>query len=83
MKPRIAARRVNPKVRQHMLAINGHLHHSSLGSRLLHLLELRASQIRWRVCYAHAALWIPSVYVCAAPALTGDADRELPACRSD
>lgn len=45
MKARIDARRVNPKVRQHMLAINGHLHHSSLGSRLLHLVELRASQI--------------------------------------
>ena len=45
MKPRIDARRVNPKVRQHMLAINGHLHGSSLGNRLLHLVEMRASQI--------------------------------------
>jgi AhpD family alkylhydroperoxidase len=45
MKPRIDARRVNPKVRQHMLAINGYLHGSSLGNRLLHLVEMRASQI--------------------------------------
>jgi AhpD family alkylhydroperoxidase len=45
MKPRIDARRVNPKVRQHLLAINGYLHSSSLGTRLLHLVELRASQI--------------------------------------
>lgn len=45
MKPRIDARRVNPKVRQHMLAINGYLHGSSLGDRLLHLVEMRASQI--------------------------------------
>jgi AhpD family alkylhydroperoxidase len=45
MKPRIDARRVNPKVSQHMLAINGYLHGSSLGNRLLHLVEMRASQI--------------------------------------
>jgi AhpD family alkylhydroperoxidase len=45
MKPRIDARRTNPKVRQHLLAIQGYLHGSSLGSRLLHLVELRASQI--------------------------------------
>ena len=45
MKPRIDARRVNPKVRQHMLAINAYLHGSSLGNRLLHLVEMRASQI--------------------------------------
>jgi AhpD family alkylhydroperoxidase len=45
MKPRIDSRRVNPKVRQHMLAINAYLHGSSLGSRLLHLVEIRASQI--------------------------------------
>ena len=45
MKPRIDSRRVNPKVRQHLLAINAYLHGSSLGSRLLHLVEIRASQI--------------------------------------
>src|SRR6185503_19991108 len=45
MKPRIDSRGVNPKVRQHLLAINGYLHGSSLGSRLLHLVEIRASQI--------------------------------------
>jgi AhpD family alkylhydroperoxidase len=45
MKPRIDARRTNPKVQQHLLAIQSYLHGSSLGSRLLHLVELRASQI--------------------------------------
>lgn len=45
MNPRIDTRRVNPKLRQHLLAIGAHLHHSSLGSRLLHLVEIRASQI--------------------------------------
>ena len=45
MKPRIDSRRVNPKVRQHMLAINGYLDGTSLGGRLLHLVEIRASQI--------------------------------------
>lgn len=45
MNARIDSRRVNPKVRQHMLAINAYLHGSSLGSRLLHLIEIRASQI--------------------------------------
>jgi AhpD family alkylhydroperoxidase len=45
MKPRIDSRRVNPKVRQHLLGINAYLHGSSLGSRLLHLVEIRASQI--------------------------------------
>jgi AhpD family alkylhydroperoxidase len=45
MKARIDSRRVNPKVRQHMLAISAQLHGSSLGSRLLHLVDLRASQI--------------------------------------
>jgi AhpD family alkylhydroperoxidase len=45
MQPRIDSRRVNPKVRQHLLAINAYLHSSSLGSRLLHLVEMRASQI--------------------------------------
>jgi AhpD family alkylhydroperoxidase len=45
MNPRIDLRRVNPKVRQHLLAIGGYLHGSSLGSRLLYLVEIRASQI--------------------------------------
>lgn len=45
MKPRIDSRRVNPKVRQHLLAIGGYLQGSSLGSRLLYLVEIRASQI--------------------------------------
>jgi AhpD family alkylhydroperoxidase len=45
MKPRIDSRRVNPKVRQHLLAIGGYLQGSSLGERLLHLVEIRASQI--------------------------------------
>jgi len=45
MKPRIDSRRVSPKARQHLLAINAHLHGSSLGNRLLHLVEIRASQI--------------------------------------
>ncbi len=45
MKPRIDSRRVSPKVRQHWLAIGSYLHGSSLGDRLLHLVEIRASQI--------------------------------------
>jgi len=45
MKPRIEIRRVSPKVRQSMLAINAYLHQSSLGSRLLPLVQLRTSQI--------------------------------------
>jgi AhpD family alkylhydroperoxidase len=45
MKPRIDSRHVNPKVRQHLLGINAYLHGSSLGSRLLHLIEIRASQV--------------------------------------
>lgn len=45
MKPRIDSRRVSPKVRQHWLAIGAYLHASSLGNRLLHLVEIRASQI--------------------------------------
>jgi AhpD family alkylhydroperoxidase len=45
MKPRIDSRRVNPKARQHLLAIESYLHASSLGSRLLHLVRTRASQI--------------------------------------
>jgi AhpD family alkylhydroperoxidase len=45
MKPRIDSRRVNPKARQLLLGINAYLHDSSLGGRLLHLVEIRASQI--------------------------------------
>ncbi len=45
MKPRIDSRTVNPKVRQHLLAIGGYLQGSSLGHRLLALVEIRASQI--------------------------------------
>jgi AhpD family alkylhydroperoxidase len=45
MKSRIESRRVDPKVRQHMLGIEGYLHASSLGPRLLHLIKTRASQI--------------------------------------
>jgi AhpD family alkylhydroperoxidase len=45
MKPRIDTRRLNPKVRQNLLAIGGHLQGSTLGHRLLLLVEIRASQI--------------------------------------
>jgi AhpD family alkylhydroperoxidase len=45
MKPRIDSRRVDPKVRQHLLALEAYLHGSSLGHRLLHLVKTRASQI--------------------------------------
>jgi AhpD family alkylhydroperoxidase len=45
MKPRIELQRVNPKVIQPLLAIESHLHGSSLGSRLLDLVKTRASQI--------------------------------------
>lgn len=45
MKPRIDSRRVNPKIRQHLLALEAYLHGSSLGHRLLHLVKTRASQI--------------------------------------
>lgn len=45
MKPRIDSRRVNPKIRQHLLAIESCLHSSSLEHRLLHLVKTRASQI--------------------------------------
>ena len=45
MSPRIDPRRVNPKVRQHLLGIEAYLHASSLGHRLLHLVKTRASQI--------------------------------------
>ena len=39
MKPRIDSRRVNPKVRQHLLGINAYLHGSSLGDRLRQFLD--------------------------------------------
>lgn len=45
MKPRIDSRRVNPKIRQHLLALEAYIHGSSLGHRLLHLVKTRASQI--------------------------------------
>jgi AhpD family alkylhydroperoxidase len=45
MKPRIDSRRVSSKARQHLLALGSYLHGSTLGSRLLHLVEIRASQI--------------------------------------
>lgn len=45
MTPRIDARRISPKVRQHLLAIGSHLQGSTLGHRLLALVEIRASQI--------------------------------------
>jgi AhpD family alkylhydroperoxidase len=45
MKPRIDSRRVAPKLRQHLLALEAYLHGSSLGHRLLHLVKTRASQI--------------------------------------
>lgn len=45
MNPRIDSRRVNPKIRQHLLALEAYLHGSSLGHRLLHLVKTRASQI--------------------------------------
>jgi AhpD family alkylhydroperoxidase len=45
MKSRIESPRVDPKIRQHMLGIEGYLHASSLGARLLHLIKTRASQI--------------------------------------
>ena len=45
MKARIEVQHVNPKIVQLLLAIEGHLHGSSLGSRLQHLIKTRASQI--------------------------------------
>jgi AhpD family alkylhydroperoxidase len=45
MKPRIEFLHANPKVMQLLLAIEGYLHGSSLGSRLQHLIKTRASQI--------------------------------------
>ena len=45
MQPRIELRHVNPKAIQLLLAIEGYLHGTSLGSRLQHLVKMRASQI--------------------------------------
>jgi AhpD family alkylhydroperoxidase len=45
MKARIESRNVKPRIMQLLLAIEGYLHESSLGSRLLHLVRTRASQI--------------------------------------
>jgi AhpD family alkylhydroperoxidase len=45
MKARIEVARVNPKVRQLLLAIEGYLHGCGLEPRLLHLIKTRASQI--------------------------------------
>ncbi len=45
MKPRIELQRVKPKAIQPLLAIESYLLGSSLGSRLLHLIKTRASQI--------------------------------------
>lgn len=45
MKPRIDSRRTPPKVRQHLLALEAHIHGSGLEHRLLHLVKTRASQI--------------------------------------
>jgi AhpD family alkylhydroperoxidase len=45
MKARIDLRHGNPQIMQPLLAIGSYLYRSSLGSRLLHLVEIRASQI--------------------------------------
>jgi AhpD family alkylhydroperoxidase len=45
MKARIELQHANPNVVQPLLAIESYLHRSSLGSRLLHLVKTRASQI--------------------------------------
>ncbi|MGB6308850.1 MAG: carboxymuconolactone decarboxylase family protein [Steroidobacteraceae bacterium] len=45
MKTRIELQHAHPKLMQPLLAIEGHLHGSSLGSRLQHLIKTRASQI--------------------------------------
>ena len=45
MQPRIELRHVNPKAIQLLLAIEGYLGGSSLGSRLQHLVKMRASEI--------------------------------------
>jgi AhpD family alkylhydroperoxidase len=45
MKARVEFRHADPKVMQLLLAIEGYLRRSSLGSSLLHLVKTRASQI--------------------------------------
>ena len=45
MKARIETRSANPKIMQLLLAIEAYLHGTGLGSRLLHLVKTRASQI--------------------------------------
>jgi len=45
MNPRIDPRRINPKVRQHLLALEAYVHGSGLDHRLLHLVKTRASQL--------------------------------------
>jgi len=45
MKARIELQHINPKPMQLLLAIEGYLHGSGLGSRLQHLIKTRASQI--------------------------------------
>ncbi len=45
MKARIEFRNADPKVMQLLLAIEGYLQGTGLGSRLLHLVKTRASQI--------------------------------------
>jgi AhpD family alkylhydroperoxidase len=45
MKARIELQHANPRIIQPLLAIESYLHRSSLGSRLLHLVRTRASQI--------------------------------------
>ncbi len=45
MKPRIEPQHVSPRALQPLLAVERYLHESSLGSRLLHLIKTRASQI--------------------------------------
>jgi len=45
MKARIELDHANPRIIQPLLAIEGYLHRSSLGARLLHLVKTRASQI--------------------------------------
>jgi AhpD family alkylhydroperoxidase len=45
MKPRIQLTQVDPEIVRLLLAIEGYLHDSRLGSRLLHLVKTRASQI--------------------------------------
>ncbi len=45
MESRIDFRNANPKIVQLLLAIESYLHGSTLGSRFLHLIKTRASQI--------------------------------------